>query len=62
MDGLYELLQKSPFKMNGLGGAPVLKNIFRRDIFEKVTSRPVSPAKNGFSRAAELFNPVAVTT
>ena len=62
MDGLYELLQKSPFKMNGLGGAPVLKNIFRRDIFEKVTSGPVSPAKNDFSRAAELFNPVAVTT
>ncbi len=36
MEGLYELLQKSPFKLNGLGRTPVLKNIFRRDIFERV--------------------------
>ncbi|MGH7967780.1 MAG: ABC transporter substrate-binding protein, partial [Limisphaerales bacterium] len=36
MEGLYELLQRSPFRMNGLGGAPVLKNIFRRDIYERV--------------------------
>jgi len=35
MDGLYELLQKNPFKWSALGRAPVLKNIFRRDIFEK---------------------------
>jgi len=38
IDGLYELLQRSPFRVNGLGGAPVLKNIFRRDIYEKIVA------------------------
>ena len=47
MEGLYELLQKSPFRMNGLGGAPVLKNIFRRDIYERAIAgsrEPLMPA------------------
>jgi ABC-type nitrate/sulfonate/bicarbonate transport system substrate-binding protein len=35
MDGLYELLQQSLFKNKVLGHAPVLKNIFRRDTFER---------------------------
>ena len=35
MDGLYELLQQSLFKNKALGHAPVLKNIFRRDTFER---------------------------
>lgn len=62
MEGLYELLQKSPFKMNGLGGAPVLKNIFRRDLFEKVTAGIPGPVANGFVRTEDLLNPIAVTT
>ena len=47
MEGLYELLQRSPFRMNGLGGAPVLKNIFRRDIYEQAVAgsrEPLTPA------------------
>ena len=62
MDGLYELLQKSPFKMNGLGGAPVLKNIFRRDIFEKVTAGATEPVTNAFQTAADFMNPIAITS
>ncbi|HVV71357.1 MAG TPA: CmpA/NrtA family ABC transporter substrate-binding protein [Verrucomicrobiae bacterium] len=44
MEGLYELLQRSPFKVNGLGGAPVLKNIFRRDIYERVVTNSQNSA------------------
>jgi two-component system, oxyanion-binding sensor len=36
MDGLYELTQRSPFRTIPPGRTPVLKNIFRRDIFERV--------------------------
>ena len=35
MDGLYELLQDSVFRSNSLGRAPVLTNVFRRDIFDQ---------------------------
>jgi len=35
MGGLYELLQQGLFKNKALGHAPVLKNVFRRDTFER---------------------------
>jgi ABC-type nitrate/sulfonate/bicarbonate transport system substrate-binding protein len=35
MDGLYELLQDNVFRSNNLGRAPVLTNVFRRDIFDQ---------------------------
>ena len=40
MDGLYELLRQTLFKNKALGHAPVLKNIFRRDIFERARAAP----------------------
>src|SRR5579859_3919366 len=43
MDGLYELLQQTLFKNKALGHAPVLKNIFRRDIFERARTALLDP-------------------
>jgi ABC-type nitrate/sulfonate/bicarbonate transport system substrate-binding protein len=43
MDGLYELLQQSLFKNKALGHAPVLKNIFRRDTFERAKAGLMDP-------------------
>ena len=43
MDGLYELLQQSLFKNKALGHAPVLKNIFRHDTFERAKAALLDP-------------------
>jgi ABC-type nitrate/sulfonate/bicarbonate transport system substrate-binding protein len=43
MNGLYELLGETLFKNKALGHAPVLKNIFRRDLFENVKAAPWEP-------------------
>ncbi len=36
MQGLYEMLEKNPFLTRDTGRTPVLKNVFPRDIFERV--------------------------
>lgn len=43
MEGLYELLQPTLFKNKALGHAPVLKNIFRRDTFERASAASLDP-------------------
>ena len=43
MDGLYELLQNGLFKNKALGHAPVLKNIFRRDIYQRAKAALLEP-------------------
>ncbi|HTL54539.1 MAG TPA: CmpA/NrtA family ABC transporter substrate-binding protein [Candidatus Limnocylindrales bacterium] len=54
MTGLYELLEETLFKNKALGHAPVLKNIFRRDIFEngKIASLDASAQLVGIPQHA----------
>jgi ABC-type nitrate/sulfonate/bicarbonate transport system substrate-binding protein len=39
IDQLYQLLSQSPFRRPTYGRAPVLKNVFRRDIYERARAR-----------------------
>ena len=51
MERLYELLQHDRFRSNQLGRTPVLKNVFRKDIF----ARAKAPVPNAFKpEIAEL--------
>lgn len=43
MDRLYGLLTQSEFKARNPGRTPVLKNVFRRDIFERAKAAIVDP-------------------
>jgi ABC-type nitrate/sulfonate/bicarbonate transport system substrate-binding protein len=51
MERLYELLQQDLFKAKNLGRTPVLKNVFRKDIFERAKAVMVEEFKQDQSEA-----------
>lgn len=54
IDQLYQLLNQSPFRRPTYGRAPVLKNVFRRDIYERVRSRVFRRVKSRIPRMAAV--------
>jgi ABC-type nitrate/sulfonate/bicarbonate transport system substrate-binding protein len=46
IESLYELLQQDVFRAKNPGRTPVLKNIFRKDIFEKARAAKIEDFKN----------------
>jgi two-component system, oxyanion-binding sensor len=47
VERLYELIQQDAFKLKNLGRAPMLKNVFRKDVYERASALYAAESKSG---------------
>jgi ABC-type nitrate/sulfonate/bicarbonate transport system substrate-binding protein len=62
MERLYELLQQDLFKAKNLGRTPVLKNVFRKDIFERARALGQEELKRELTEAQACEAGLAATS
>jgi hypothetical protein len=58
MERLYELMQQDVIKAKNMGRTPVLKNVFRKDIFERAKSvmqEESKPEQTGLQSSGEAM-------